>query len=198
MTRASPERGPAAAIERRPPTLVTERLMLRELREADAGDVARGAGDKRVARYLVQVPDPYTVAVARRWIAQRIAWWDAGRGATLAIVRRPAPDAVLGTVSLRKSRSDARAELGYWLAADAWGEGIATEATREMVTWGFRELGLRRVYAEVFAENRASSRVLEKLGMTLEGLKREHVWRGRVAHDVLLYGVLRTEWLRRR
>lgn len=169
--------------------------MLRELRDADAADVASGAGDKRVARFLVQVPNPYTVAVARRWIEQRIGWWDAGRGATLAIVRRTAPDAVLGTVSLRRSRSDdARAELGYWLAAPAWGDGIASEAAHGMVAWGFRELALRRVYAEVFAGNRASSRVLEKLGMTLEGLRREHVRKGRVHHDVILYGLLRNEW----
>lgn len=172
--------------------------MLRELREADAAHVARGAGDKRVARFLVQVPNPYTVAVARRWIEQRVGWWDAGKGATLAIVRRHAPDEVLGTVSLRKSRTDARAELGYWLAHEAWGEGVASEAATEMVAWGFRELGLRRVYAEVFAGNRASSRVLEKLGMTLEGLRREHVRQGRVHHDVLLYGILRGEWQRRR
>ncbi|MCX5743358.1 MAG: GNAT family protein [Proteobacteria bacterium] len=178
----------------RPPKLVTERLMLRELRDDDAADVARGAGDRRVAKYLTQVPNPYTVAVARRWIAQRVTWWDTGKGATLAIVRRNAPDDVLGTVSLRRTPRDARAELGYWLAAPAWGAGIVSEATRSVVAWGFRDLGLRRIYAEVFAGNRASCRVLEKLGMTLEGLKREHVRKGHTHHDVLLYGLLRTEW----
>ncbi|MBA3541976.1 MAG: GNAT family N-acetyltransferase [Deltaproteobacteria bacterium] len=179
----------------RPPTLATERLFLRELRASDAGAVAAGAGDPRVARFLLDVPSPYPIALARRWITTRIGWWDAGRGATLAIVRRVAPDALLGTVSLRRYTHDRRAELGYWLAADEWGAGLAAEATRSMVEWGFPALGLQRIYAQVLADNRASGRVLDKLGMVLEGMKRQHVRKGTALCDVLLYGLLVDEWV---
>src|SRR5205814_2194801 len=112
----------------RPPLLVTDRLALRELRLDDAKAVAHRAGDRRVARYLLAVPSPYPISLATRWISARIAWWPQGRGVTLAVTRREAPDALLGSVSLRRYARDRRAELGYWLGADTWGHGFATEA----------------------------------------------------------------------
>lgn len=187
------QRHPAAAVTGAP-TLVTERLALRELRLDDAGAVADGAGDKRVARYLIQVPSPYPVALARRWVTARIAWWDEGRGFTLAITRKTQTRQLLGTVSLRRFARDRRAELGYWLAANAWNFGFATEACSAAIDFGFRELGLLRVYAQVIAGNDASEHVLAKLGMVREGAKRQHIKKGKHLRDVVLYGLLRDEW----
>jgi ribosomal-protein-alanine N-acetyltransferase len=181
----------------RPPELATKRLVLRELRIADAAAVAAGAGDQRVAQYLIQVPSPYPIALARRWVIHRIEWWELGRGVTLAVTLPGDPDMLLGTVSLRRYIRDRRAELGYWLARPAWGHGFATEAAQAVVDFGFRELGLARVYAQVLAGNSASLRVLDKLGMMNEGKKRQHVVKTRRLHDVVLYGLLRDEWLRR-
>lgn len=181
----------------RPPELTTQRLVLRELRVTDAAAVAAGAGDKRVAQYLIQVPSPYPIALARRWVIHRTEWWDRGHGVTLAVTLPSEPDMLLGTVSLRRYARDRRAELGYWLAHPAWGHGFATEAAQAAVDCGFRELGLLRVYAQVLAGNRASLRVLDKLGMVNEGVKRQHVHKARRFHDVVLYGLLRDEWLRR-
>lgn len=178
----------------RAPILVTERLALRELRDTDAAAIAAGAGDRRVAKYLLQVPSPYPVALARRWAIARRAWWDQGRGLTLAVTRRDEPDRLLGTVSLRRHARDRRAELGYWLAVPAWGHGIATEGVRAIVDYGFRELVLARIYAQVIADNRASMRVLEKLGMRREGVLRQHVKKARRLHDLVLFGLLRADW----
>ncbi|HET9627193.1 MAG TPA: GNAT family protein [Kofleriaceae bacterium] len=177
-----------------PPTLTTARLVLRELRPGDASAVAAGAGDPRVAQHLIQVPTPYPIALARNWIVHRIDWWTMGRGVTYAITAAGAPQQLLGTVSLRKYVRDRRAELGYWLAASAWGQGFASEATRAALDFGFRELALARVYAQVLAGNRASLRVLDKLGMVHEGVKRQHVYKAQQLHDVVLYGLLRDEW----
>jgi len=180
-----------------PPELSTERLVLRQLRLGDAAAVAAGAGDRRVAAYLIEVPSPYPIALARRWVAHRIAWWHEGRGVTFAVTLAEEPDMLLGTVSLRRYVRDRRAELGYWLAQPVWGHGFATEAARAAVDFGFRDLGLARVYAQVLADNRASLRVLDKLGMVNEGVKRQHVHKARRLHDVVLYGVLRDECTRR-
>jgi [ribosomal protein S5]-alanine N-acetyltransferase len=177
----------------RAPILVTERLALRELRDGDAAAVATGAGDKRVAKYLIQVPTPYPVSLAKRWVIARREWWALGRGVTLAVTRRD-EDKLLGTVSLRRYARDRRAELGYWLAVPAWGDGIATEAVRAIVDFGFRELVLARIYAQVIEGNGGSIRVLEKLGMVHEGIKRQHVRKGHRLCDVVLYGLLRSEW----
>jgi len=181
-------------IRQRPPLLVTPRLALRELKLEDARAVATRAGDRRVARYLIAVPSPYPVSLAARWISHRIAWWSAGRGVTLAITTRDAPDVLLGSVSLRRYARDRRAELGYWLGLDAWGRGFATEAAAALVDFGFRELGLARIYAQVLEGNAASCRVLDKLGMIEEGVRRRHIRKGRTLRDVTLYGILDEEW----
>ncbi|HEY5950346.1 MAG TPA: GNAT family protein [Kofleriaceae bacterium] len=176
------------------PTLTTERLVLRELCHADARAVATRAGDRRVARYLIAVPSPYPMTLASRWIQGRIAWWAQGRGVTLAIARSERPDDLLGSVSLRRFVRDRRAELGYWLGADAWGHGFATEAASALVDFGFAELGLSRIYAHVLEGNAASCRVLEKVGMINEGIRRQHVRKGKKLLDVVLFGMLRDEW----
>ncbi|MEJ7602616.1 MAG: GNAT family protein [Kofleriaceae bacterium] len=173
--------------------LVTERLVLRALDPEDAGAVARGAGDRRVARYLIAVPSPYPIALARAWVSARARWWHEGRGVTFAITRRDENE-LLGSVSLRRYARDRRAELGYWLSTAAWGQGYASEATRATVMFGFQELGLARIYAQVLAGNGASMRVLEKLGMVNEGTKRQHIKKGRHLHDIVLFGLLRAEW----
>src|SRR6185436_536364 len=121
------------------------RLVLRELTPDDAGAVAAGAGDRRVALHLIQVPSPYPIALARRWVMHRIQWWEIGRGITFAVTHAGAPGALIGTVSLRRYVRDRRAELGYWLSAPMWGQGFATEAARAAVDFGFRQLGLRRI-----------------------------------------------------
>jgi RimJ/RimL family protein N-acetyltransferase len=175
-----------------PPPVTTERLVLRELRDDDAAAIASGAGDPRVARFLVQVPSPYPVSLARRWIVHRREWWTLGRGVTYAIAGDR--DELLGTVSLRRFSRDRRAELGYWIGAAMWGRGLATEACRGAVAFGFEQLELARIYAHVIAGNVASMRVLEKIGMVREGVKRQHVRKGHHLHDLVLYGLLRDEW----
>lgn len=176
------------------PTLETDRLVLRPLTLRDAPAVAAGAGDARVARYLLAVPTPYPVTLAKAWIKDRIGWWKHGRGVTLAIELRDAPGDLLGTVSLRRYARDRRAELGYWLGANAWQRGIGTEAAHALVDFGFAHYRLARIYAYVLGGNTASERVLEKLGMQREGVKRQHVAKGKTLHDIVVYGVLRAEW----
>jgi ribosomal-protein-alanine N-acetyltransferase len=178
----------------RPPLIVTERLALRELRLGDAPAVAEFAGDPRVAQFLLAVPSPYPIALATRWISGRISWWAHGRGVTLAIVRREAPDALIGSASLRCYPRARRAELGYWLGAASWGVGFASEAADAVLEYGFRDLALERVYAHVLEGNAASVRVLDKLGFALEGVRRKHVRKGGRLRDISLFGLLRDEW----
>jgi hypothetical protein len=97
-----------AASLSRPPELATPRLVLRDLRLADAAAVAAGAGDGRVAQYLIQVPSPYPISLARRWVMHRIEWWELARGVTFAVALRDEPDALIGTVSLRCYARDRR------------------------------------------------------------------------------------------
>lgn len=103
-------------------------------------------------------------------------------------------DAV-GTVGLNAFASTAgTAELGYYLRPDAWGSGYATDAARTLVDHAFAELRFHRVQAKAFDENRASQRVLEKVGFEQEGVLREHWYRHGHHEDVHVYGLLADEW----
>jgi len=86
------------------------------------------------------------------------------------------------------------ANLGYWIDPDYQGEGYATAAARLVVDHGFAELRLHRVSATVVAGNEASRRVVEKLGFTHEGTKREDAFVGGEYVDRAVYGLLRREW----
>ncbi|MFN2369802.1 MAG: GNAT family N-acetyltransferase, partial [Candidatus Krumholzibacteriia bacterium] len=87
-----------------------------------------------------------------------------------------------------------RAELGYGLRADAWGQGYAAEAVGELLRFGFTELALHRVEADVDPRNEASVRLLERLGFTREGLLRERWIVEEEISDAAFYGLLRREW----
>jgi ribosomal-protein-alanine N-acetyltransferase len=62
-------------------------------------------------------------------------------------------------------------EVGYAFGKDAWGRGYATEVARALVRWGFETLELERIVAVAYAENAASRRVMDKLGMRFEGVR---------------------------
>jgi ribosomal-protein-alanine N-acetyltransferase len=82
----------------------------------------------------------------------------------------------------------------YAIASDAWGLGYTGEALPPLVAFGFRGLDLVRQHATIDPRNRASARVLERLGFRHEGTRREHsIMRGEVGDDAL-YGLLRREW----
>jgi RimJ/RimL family protein N-acetyltransferase len=84
-----------------------------------------------------------------------------------------------------------KAEMGYWLAKPYWGQGIMTEVVRRLCKFAFDEYELRRIYAQAFATNPASARVLEKAGFALEGTLRSHHFRDGKPDDVLFFGMMR-------
>ncbi len=68
-----------------------------------------------------------------------------------------------------------RAEIGYVLSPDYWGQGIMTEAGNRVLAFGFEKMDLVRIYARCIVENTASARVMEKLGMSFEGILRKEI-----------------------
>ena len=86
------------------------------------------------------------------------------------------------------------ASLGYWIGAPFRGRGYATEAARAMLAVGFDMLDLQRIDAHYLAGNDASGRVMENIGMKREGVLRQHIVKWDVPHDVILYGILASEY----
>lgn len=79
-------------------------------------------------------------------------------------IRLRQSDGFVGWLSLRRV-SDGHAELGYRLCKTAWGRGLATEGARALVAWGLEQAGYTRITAQTMSVNRASRRVMEKIGM---------------------------------
>ncbi|MGB5303829.1 MAG: GNAT family N-acetyltransferase, partial [Gemmatimonadota bacterium] len=100
---------------------------------------------------------------------------------------------LVGAISLRLDLGHRRAELGYWIGLPFWGRGYATEAVVAMVEYGFKELGLNRIFAHHLARNPASGRVLEKAGFVHEGLHRAHVLKNGRFEDLHSFAVLRAD-----
>lgn len=175
------------------PTLVTARLELRPFRLADASEVQRLAGALQVAEMTVNIPHPYPEGAAEEWIGSHRVRFEQGAGLTLAVTFKDS-GTLIGAVSLVDADAH-RAELGYWIGVPFWGQGYCTEAARALVDYGLRAMGLHRIVATHFQRNPASGRVMQKLGMRYEGCLREHVFKGGRYQDLMLYGILRDEWL---
>ncbi|HEX9786233.1 MAG TPA: GNAT family N-acetyltransferase [Opitutaceae bacterium] len=175
------------------PTLSTERLILRPFYDTDAPTVQRHAGDRRVADTTATIPHPYPDGAAEAWIVTHEAAWNLGRSLTLAVTLR-STDELLGAIGLSFLPEHRSAELGYWIGVPHWGRGYATEAARALIDQGFGVLDLERIHAHHFARNIASGRVLEKIGMKLEGVRRHAFLKAGNFEDIREFGMLRSEW----
>lgn len=174
------------------PVLQTSRLLLRPFALADAADVQRIAGAREVADTLLSVPFPYEDGLAKQWVETHAAQFAAGVNVVYAVVRQDG-DALIGAVSLGITPRHRRAELAYWLSVPFWNQGCMTEAARALLGFGFDALGLHRVTATHFTRNPASGRVMQKLGMTREGMLRQHFLKGGAFEDVEVYGLLASD-----
>jgi RimJ/RimL family protein N-acetyltransferase len=159
----------------------------------DAAEVARLAGDRRIAATTLNIPHPYEESMALAWIGTHAERAERDEGLSLAVTERTT-DAIVGAAGLAINRTHRRGELGYWVAAEKWGCGYATEASRAVIDYAFGPLDLSRVVAHCLTRNPGSRRVMEKLGMQLEGRLRKHMVKWDVAEDIWIYGILREEW----
>ncbi len=175
------------------PVLETVRLLLRPFVLTDAPDVQRLAGAPEVADTTLNLPHPYEVRDAEQWIGGLAGRFAAGSNVAYAVTRRE--EGLLGAISLMDiSVRHRRAELGYWLGVPFWNQGCMTEAADALVSYGFSELGLNKITAAHFARNPASGRVMQKIGMSQEGLLRRDVRKGDGFEDMVVYGLLAEDW----
>lgn len=178
--------------------LLTPRLLLRAFMPEDMDAVYEYWSDPEVMRY--QPGEPRTMIDQAQ---RRIQNMTAGRaepsrpGHCFAIVLQ-SEARVIGECLLYAHNPDLReAGIGYTLNRRYWGQGYATETATRVVQYGFEELGLHRIFAECRPENRASARVLQKIGMRQEGHLRENKWIKGRWEDTLLFAILDNEWQER-
>jgi RimJ/RimL family protein N-acetyltransferase len=155
----------------------TERLLLRPGFPEDAPALARAIGDERVVRNLAVVPWPYSLRDAEAFLA---APRDPVLPSLLILERTNGAPRLVGACGLGRRPSGA-VEIGYWIARNDWGRGIATEACTALVDIA-RTLGLPALEASHFLDNPASGRVLEKLGFAASGIVAPRLCRARGEH----------------
>ena len=162
---------------------------MRPWREADRAALVKYANNRKVWLNMRDAfPHPYTEASATAFldVATR-------QNPTTFFAIATAEQAIGGIgLSLHQDVHRMTAELGYWLAEPYWGKGVMTEAVEKFTNYGFENFSLLRIYAEPYAGNRASCRVLEKAGYALEGRLRCSVIKDGEILDQLLYSRIKT------
>ena len=174
------------------PTLETERLRLRPFTFDDEAALFALASDPVIARF-VRFEAHRTPAETHAFLELALEHYRRGEPFAWAVVRRE-DDRLIGSCGF-VSRTPKRksAEIGYWLGKPYWGKGYAVEAARALVRFGFELMGLERVEAKCFLENRAGQHVIEKLGMRFEGTDRSEMIKGEYP-ELRVYAIARRDW----
>lgn len=173
------------------PILSTERLMLRKLESDDAGEMFAIRSDERVMRFLDR-PRAEKLEDAAKLVEAMIDLQAKGDGVTWAITMRGEPK-MIGTIGFwRMQKEHFRAEIGYQLHPDYQGKGIMHEALRAVLEYGFGELNLHSVEANVNPNNAGSIRLLEKNGFVREAYFKENYYYNGKFLDSAIYSLLTT------
>jgi ribosomal-protein-alanine N-acetyltransferase len=150
----------------------------------DAESLVKHANNRKVWLGLRDLfPHPYTTEDAHEFLQKKIA----EQSATIFCIE--IDGAAVGGIGIHRGQDVHRqtATVGYWLGEDFWGRGIMTEAVTAVTDFCFDNFRLRRISAEVFANNPASACVLEKAGFVFEGRLKNHVVKDGQVLDSLLY-----------
>src|SRR4051794_6080654 len=173
------------------PPLGDEAVVLRRFREADVPAIVAICRDPEVRRWT-SVPSPYDESDAREFLVYAE---DARlRGHELQLVlAHPAEGRMLGALGLHVGAEHAIGQIGYYLAPDARGRGLATRALRLMAAWAVRDLDLKRLEVLANPDNVASQRVALKAGFEREGLMRSYRERKGEREDLWMFPLLPPE-----
>lgn len=136
-------------------------IRIEPIEEKHAPSVQKLASDPAISD-TTTLPSPYPEDGAITWIRKTVKLRGEGREYAFAVFD---VDVLVGVCSiLNVDKALGSAELGYWIGKPFWGRGYATQAGRLVLYFGFNELGLEIVHSSCLERNRASHRVLEKLG----------------------------------
>jgi len=156
----------------------------------DADALATAINNKKIQDNLRDgLPYPYTVEDALNYIN----WILSAEKGSLYAFAITADDKAIGSIGVfRKENIHSRtAELGYYIAEPYWGKGIGTKAVRDICSFVFENTDIIRIFAQPFAQNAASCRVLEKAGFSLEGILRKNAVKNGVIIDTKIYALIK-------
>ncbi len=165
---------------------------IRKWKLSDAKDLAAALSNKKVQDNLRDgLPYPYTEQDGKEFISAMLSA-DENKTFAFAII---VDDMVIGSIGIFRQDNIHRqtAELGYYIAEEYWGKGIMAEAVKQICEYVFGNSDIIRIYAEPFAYNIASCRVLEKAGFQYEGTLRSNAVKNSKVIDMKMYSLLKEE-----
>ena len=165
---------------------------IRKWELSDAKDLAAALSNTKIQDNLRDgLPYPYTEQDGVDYISAMLS---ADENETFAFAIT-IDGKVIGSIGVFRQGNIHRqtAELGYYIAEEYWGKGIMTEAVRQICMYVFDKSDIIRIYAEPFAYNAASCRVLEKAGFQYEGTLRSNAIKNGKVIDMKMYSLLKTE-----
>ena len=165
---------------------------IRKWKLSDAKDLAAALSNKKVQDNLRDgLPYPYTEQDGKEFISAMLS---ADENETFAFAIT-VNNMVIGSIGIFRQGNIHRqtAELGYYIAEEYWGKGIMTEAVKQICEYVFANSDIIRIYAEPFAYNIASCRVLEKVGFQYEGTLRSNAVKNGKVIDMEMYSLLKAE-----
>lgn len=176
------------------PVLETERLRLRRFEISDAENVQRLVNDIDIAKSTLNIPHPYTLENAREWISHHMDKFQSRVSIEFAITLKNSHE-LIGAIGISSiCEEHEKAEIGYWIGKKYWGKGYCTEAARRILQFCFEQLKLNRVYAIHFSSNPASGKIMQKIGMKMDGVLRKNIKKWGEFIDTPIYSILRDEY----
>ena len=173
------------------PELETERLNLIEIKQSYLDDYYKLFSDERVTRYYNIIPFK-----EKSEVQKHLDWFECRfkdkSGIRWGIVLKGREN-MIGTLGFNNFQKAHRANIGYDLQFEYWNNGIISEALRGIIRFGFDELEINRIEAEIMQGNIASEKVLSKLGFKKEGVLRDWMYWNEKHYDMTMYSLLRGE-----
>ena len=165
---------------------------IRKWELSDARDLATALSNKKIQDNLRDgLPYPYTEQDGKEFISAMLA---ANENDTFAFAITVNGKAIGSIGAFRQGNIHRQtAELGYYIAEEYWGKGIMTEAVKQLCDYVFSNTDIIRIYAEPFAYNIGSCRVLEKAGFQYEGTLRSNALKNGNVFDMKMYSKLKTD-----
>jgi ribosomal-protein-alanine N-acetyltransferase len=175
------------------PVLKTERFILREFVLDDADAVYKYMSDREVLEFYDV--EPYaSIDQAKGEVKFEIESFKIKRRLRWGIARKE-DNKIIGNCGFHDIvKSYFRAEVGYILDKQYWRQGIMTEVLNTVIPFGFENMGLNRIEAQLYPENIASVKLAEKLGFEKEGILKEYEFIRNKFYDVAVYSLLKRNY----
>lgn len=175
------------------PVLETSRTILRRIEKQDVNDIYNYCKDEEVSKYTtwyahksIEDTENFINFVLDRYNNSQLSPWG---------IQDKSTGKIIGTCDFVNWNIDNyRAEIGYALSRELWGQGYMTECVKKLIEFGFKTMNLVRIEARCNLLNLGSSRVMEKSGMKFEGILRRHILTKGNIEDVKIYSIIKDDF----